>query len=339
VVVLILDEGTDPQLPMVRKELDRRGADYRVFDTNEPYRHGLSFGLQPDYPGKGVLRTRDGEIAVADITSVWAGSSVASVALAGIDRRTRRFMETEWETAFSDLYLLTRDRFWMNPLDSDFQTMNRLHQLRCARTAGFEVPSTLITTNAREFQEFVERFPEGVASKKYGEQTWVLHESPTRAKKGLYTHRLRATELTERMLARVKNCPCLLQEYVPKRSELRIYVVGTRVFAAEILSQATPLTATDWKHYPVKILEDGTAILDASRWRCRKFKLPPSLEQHCLALAKRLRLTYTAIDVVRTPDDRYVFLEANYGGVFAWIEEQIGLPISGAIADALVDHR
>jgi glutathione synthase/RimK-type ligase-like ATP-grasp enzyme len=55
-----------------------------------------------------------------------------------------------------------------------------------------------------------------------------------------------------------------------------------------------------------------------------------------VSLVKRLGLCYGTIDLVLTPDDRYVFLEINPNGQFLWIEQLTGLPISDAICDLLM---
>jgi hypothetical protein len=47
-------------------------------------------------------------------------------------------------------------------------------------------------------------------------------------------------------------------------------------------------------------------------------------------------LVYGTIDLIVTPDNRYVFLELNSAGEYSWIEELTGLPISEAIADYLL---
>ncbi|MEV4245300.1 hypothetical protein AB0J63_18065 [Streptosporangium canum] len=47
-------------------------------------------------------------------------------------------------------------------------------------------------------------------------------------------------------------------------------------------------------------------------------------------------LTYGAIDLILTPDGRYVFLEINPNGQFLWIEDATGLPIGAAIGDLLM---
>ena len=57
-----------------------------------------------------------------------------------------------------------------------------------------------------------------------------------------------------------------------------------------------------------------------------------------MVLVRRLGLAYGAIDLVLTPDGRYVFLEINPNGQYLWIEQLTGLPISEAIAEWLM-HR
>lgn len=51
---------------------------------------------------------------------------------------------------------------------------------------------------------------------------------------------------------------------------------------------------------------------------------------------EKLGLCYGAIDMVLTPDGRYVFLEINPNGQYLWIEFATGLPISDAICDLLI---
>lgn len=48
-------------------------------------------------------------------------------------------------------------------------------------------------------------------------------------------------------------------------------------------------------------------------------------------------LCYGAIDMVVTPDERYVFIEINPNGQYLWVEQATGLPISDAICDLLIN--
>jgi glutathione synthase/RimK-type ligase-like ATP-grasp enzyme len=50
---------------------------------------------------------------------------------------------------------------------------------------------------------------------------------------------------------------------------------------------------------------------------------------------KHLGLVYGAIDLRRTPEGEYVFLEVNTAGEFLFIEERTGQQISKALAEWL----
>ena len=46
-------------------------------------------------------------------------------------------------------------------------------------------------------------------------------------------------------------------------------------------------------------------------------------------------LAYATVDFVITSEGRWVFLEANPGGNYGWLEASTELPISAALADLL----
>ena len=51
---------------------------------------------------------------------------------------------------------------------------------------------------------------------------------------------------------------------------------------------------------------------------------------------RRLGLRFGAIDLILTPDGRYVFLEINPNGAWLWMQRTTGLPIGEAICDVLM---
>ena len=55
-----------------------------------------------------------------------------------------------------------------------------------------------------------------------------------------------------------------------------------------------------------------------------------------LALRRRLGFRFGAIDMILNTNGEYVFLEINPGGQWLFVEIHAGLPISDAIADALI---
>jgi glutathione synthase/RimK-type ligase-like ATP-grasp enzyme len=63
--------------------------------------------------------------------------------------------------------------------------------------------------------------------------------------------------------------------------------------------------------------------------------LPDEISKKVINLVHRLGLNFGAIDIILTPDQRYVFLEVNPNGQWGWVEDLTGLPISDAIIDLL----
>jgi len=61
------------------------------------------------------------------------------------------------------------------------------------------------------------------------------------------------------------------------------------------------------------------------------------VETGLLRLLKHAGLRYGAIDMRRTPDGRYVFLEVNPAGQWRFVEEVTGQPITAAMASLLTD--
>jgi hypothetical protein len=67
----------------------------------------------------------------------------------------------------------------------------------------------------------------------------------------------------------------------------------------------------------------------------RVYELLETLAGAYQTFVRRLGLSFAARDLVVTPDGRYVLLEANSTGQWAWIERATGLPICAALVDLL----
>jgi glutathione synthase/RimK-type ligase-like ATP-grasp enzyme len=63
-----------------------------------------------------------------------------------------------------------------------------------------------------------------------------------------------------------------------------------------------------------------------------KTKLPEDISEKILKLMKLMDLEFGTIDLIRTPNDNFVFLEVNIKGGWWWIEEITKMNISRDIA-------
>lgn len=56
----------------------------------------------------------------------------------------------------------------------------------------------------------------------------------------------------------------------------------------------------------------------------------------CIEYLRQANLRYGAFDLVEQPTGEIVFLECNSAGQYAWLEEELGLPVSQSIANLLI---
>jgi glutathione synthase/RimK-type ligase-like ATP-grasp enzyme len=134
----------------------------------------------------------------------------------------------------------------------------------------------------------------------------------------VFTSRVSAADLGDADLSLTMN---LLQEWVPKRYDARVTVVGQRFFGVAIRA-TSPDAYIDWR-------------TDYSSLSYEPIDLPVCVSNGISAYMKRFDLLYGAFDFAVT-DDRWYFLECNANGQFGWLEAEAGLPITAAMADLLI---
>lgn len=210
--------------------------------------------------------------------------------------------------------------FWIDRPHLLRQADYKLEQLTRAKQFGFDIPRTIVTNEPRKVREFYHACSGQMIYKVLSTPSLMTDErlmakSSYDAEQGQASDDLivKTTLVGEpelEMLDTIRLTPSLFQEYVPKRHELRVTVIGNEVFAAEIHSQERPETTIDWRDYSVPI-------------PYRKAELPPAVADACLEFVKSYNLNYSAMDMIYTPDSRYVFLENNPSGQFLFVEHQV----------------
>jgi glutathione synthase/RimK-type ligase-like ATP-grasp enzyme len=317
--VLILTDAVDPHAHHVESRLRQRGAEVHRFDPGQfPVQAAISVSYGTDGRSACTLDVGDRLIDLSAVGSVWyrrPRSPVphptlrnASIRMYAADE-CKRFVADVWES------LSCR---WVPGRPATIRHAGlKAYGLSAAAALGFELPPTLVTNSPARFRAFYRQHNGNVVSK-------VASSAFHRAVGETYC---RYTEVVSRRdvgySESIRLAPVIFQAYVPKLLELRVTVVGASVFAAEIHSQATNRTRHDWRRY------------DLLQTPHRPHELPADLRDRCVRLVAAQGLCYGAIDLILTPDGRYVFVELNPNGQYLWIEEQTGLPITDAICDLL----
>jgi glutathione synthase/RimK-type ligase-like ATP-grasp enzyme len=205
------------------------------------------------------------------------------------------------------------DAFQLDPPANCYHADNKLRQHVVAVECGLSIPKTMVTNDPRTVRAFARSTKGGVVCK-------MIHRALLGERRGVPTTTMSASDL--RNLDGLPLCPMIFQQRVPKALELRVTIVGRQIFSAATDSQKHDGTRDDWR-------------VDQEKLVWRPYKLPKPVESALLRFMDHFGLNYGAADFILTPDGRYVFLEVNCRGVYGWIENETGLPISRAIADLL----
>jgi hypothetical protein len=323
-VILILTQPFDPHADHVAKMLTERGAQFIRFDPADfPMKASLSLGYTASGQIRSFLRLGETVVDLAQLQSVWSRRPRPAVPHEHIqDAKLREFLTEECQTFVQDLWNALPCPWLPGHPAAIRRAQLKASQLRVAAELGLELPPTLVTNNREEFLEFYNEHNGNIVSK-VASPAFDKTVGPTGFAR--YTEVVSKRELG--YADSIQYCPVILQAYVPKKLELRITVVGKQAFACEIHSQQTHHTRHDWRRY------------DLSNTPHYQHSLPKEIEQRLIRLTERLELCYGAIDMILTPDGRYVFVEINPSGQYLWIEMETGLPISAAICDFLMNAR
>jgi len=207
------------------------------------------------------------------------------------------------------------DATWMNHPNSNEAASSKPKNLRLATEIGLKVPATLISSDPILLTNWLNKNKYCVMkSISYG-----LMQDKNDSKMA-FTQRIPANfNINENI---VNGVPILLQKEIKKSYDIRVTVVGDKIFSASLPSNDN----VDWRTYDNK-----------SKWK--RFELPKNISDSCLKMCKKLNLNFAAIDLVIDKENHFFFLEINPNGQWVWIEKETGLPISKAIVNVLTEEQ
>ena len=312
-MILVLSTPRDEHAQTVLVELSRLGAEVQLLNLAEfPQRLALTMSYQ-----NGVRRFKFGceesGLDLDECGAVWWRRPQAPEISPKILRASHRlFALNESAEALQGLWHAL-DAFWVNDPARDQVAQRKAYQLRVAQDAGLEIPATLITNCPHAVEEFIR--PRGFDRVVY--KAFSATEQEWRE-----TRLLKADEIP--LLDNVRYTPVIFQEYIEADIDLRVTIVGDEIFPAAIHSQETS--------YKIDFR------IDIANAKIEPVRLPPDVEHRLGLLMKLLGLVYGAIDMRRTRDGRFIFLEINPAGQWLFIEQFSGQPISAALARLLYEQ-
>jgi ATP-grasp ribosomal peptide maturase len=310
--VLILAPILDLTADRMVKALEGRAVPVARVDTawfpqrasvNAQLRHGRWVG---------ALSAGGRVVTLEDLRSIWYRSPGAFTFPAELSTTERQWAMTETKLGLGGV-LASLPVQWVNHPSRNADASYKPVQLVTAARCGLTVADTLVTNDPAAVVRFAEC---GVTvTKAFGASS--IREEDHR--KTAFTHRLSQDDLAD--LRGIEISIHQFQRWIPKAYEARVIVAGNRLFAAAIHAHSAE-TYLDWRN-------------DYAALRYARVDPPTGVVAGVRAYCADLGLVYGAFDFVIRPDDEWVFLECNASGQYGWIEDEIEMPITEALADIL----
>ncbi|HEX8474578.1 MAG TPA: ATP-grasp domain-containing protein [Pyrinomonadaceae bacterium] len=261
----------------------------------------LDFGATLD----GVVRTPSAVIDLGEITAtymrVYDSRNLPDVKQAGCG-------SASWSHALaveSALYSWVEctETLVVNKPSAMASNNSKPFQGAVIRQHDFALPATLITTTPVAAEEF------------WQEHDAVIYKSIS----GVRSIVSRVSDAHRKRLADIAWCPTQFQQYI-QGNDYRVHVVGERIFACEILSEADDYRYANRQGASVDV---------------RAVELPPEVCERVCALVADLRLSIAGVDLRLTPEGVWYCFEVNPSPGFTFYESETAQPIAEAIAQLL----
>ncbi len=313
-MILVMGNRKDPHVRAVLARLSEMSCGHVLLDAYEQGSGGFSHPLAE---GVALALGRE-EAKLSSVTAVWWRQKAKPQVPAGavLDLYNYNFVQREWNTIFDYVAAKTAHVFSMNDRQRAKLAENKAFQLEVAGGFQLQAPKTIITNRPDEAVRFFKEA--GVRRCVYKSFSPYMPPNATMA----YTTELDIVELCCGEFQETTDAtPGIFQELIEADHEIRVTVVGDELFSARIDTPAD-VSGVDWR---VSLFKN----------RYSHVTLPAALEANLLRYHAHLGLVFAAYDFIVTKNGDIFFLEVNPSGQWMWLEEQLGLPISGAIADAL----
>src|SRR3954453_23396460 len=316
--VLMITNDHDEHADAVGGELTRRGVPvFRFHPADFP--HGCSVSIDIE-AGRvhGEIRNSEDRVDFDDIRAAWfrRSGNLYETRLTITSEKLENYVKIQSQGTVSALCSSLQQALWVShPLALRRAEVKALQLVEASR-AGLRIPHTLISNDPDRATTFVAGLGDADCAIKPLLAVGVTDEQ------GGFRMPLTAMLPRGHSLESVAHAPTILQPYVEKAFELRCVVIGERIFAAKMDTQADEKSRIDSR--------GGEPDHEV-------FQLPDQVEASLQRVMASFGLNFASLDMIVTPDGEFVFLELNPNGQWLWLEYELGLPLVASMADLLMN--
>ncbi|NJP47721.1 ATP-grasp ribosomal peptide maturase [Streptomyces sp. PRB2-1] len=308
--VLVLTNDRDVTADVVLRLLHERQVPVVRCDPGIDLHMGAALSAHYGADGRhGTLRTPTREVALDDIRSVWVRRPSTYAGPPGLGGEDRRFAADQSSWGSGGILASLPGAHYVNHPWNNRAAEYKPAQLAAARRHSFRIPDTLITSDESEARRFIACRSGAALYKPVWNTPYKVDGEP----RAVWVRPVSEHEVTPA----VRACPHMFQARVEKAFDVRVTVVGERLFGTRIDSPDL-----DWRRRQ-------------DRMTCTPVDVPDAVTRSVFAYLREFRLVYGAFDFAVTPGGDWYFLECNPNGQWAWQPADITAEIARAIADRL----
>ncbi|MFI9718551.1 ATP-grasp ribosomal peptide maturase [Streptomyces sp. NPDC052396] len=307
--VLVVTNLDDPTADLVIAELHDRGTPVVRFDSGD-FPATLSCcafigGDVTQWRGSVQTPTRTAELGAARSLYYRRPSGFA---FPHLDAQDARFAAAQARFGLGGVLTSLPDCLYVNHPNRIGDAEYKPAGLAAAATCGFAVPPTLITNRPDNARSFI---------KQHGPAIFKPLSVPLYLVDGKAQTVPVADVSADEIDEAVTGTMHLFQARVDKVADVRVTVIGDRVFAVRI-----DCDLLDWR-------------TDYSVHTYTPVSAPAPVERAIFAYLRHFRLVFGAFDFALSRSGEWTFIECNPSGQWAWMEPPTGLPMTAALADLL----
>jgi len=317
--VLIITNDHDEHADAVIAELTKREVPvFRFHPADFPHSYSVSIEVEEGRV-QGELRSSDDRVAFDDICAAWfrRSGNLYETRMSITSEKLDNYVKIQSSGTVSAVCSCVEALWVSHPLALRRAEV-KARQLVEASKAGLKIPRTLVSNDPERATTFVEDLGDADCAIKPLLAVGVTDEQ------GGFRMPLTAMLPRGHSLASVAHAPTILQPYVDKAFELRCVVIGERIFAAKMDTQADEKSRIDSR--------GGDPEHEI-------FDLPDEVEASLHRLMDSFGLNFASLDMIVTPEGEFVFLELNPNGQWLWLELELGLPLVASMADLLTTNH
>lgn len=319
-MILIITNRYDLHADKVAEALTQKGHRCIRLDTETFPEQSMISLFHSTRGTNSVICVNDQQFAVNDVSAVWNRRTQFPSSGRNLNEHDQRLVRDESNHVLGSLWQLLRKSFWVNPYWLQRAAHHKPYQLQVAADVGLTIPRTVITNDPEQAVSFFRECGGDVVYKSLSSHTRECDATGY----GIYTTRVTKDDLIKHAKG-ISLAPCQFQEYIPKKVELRITIIGNQMFAAELHTQLDERSSIDWRRH----------LMEFS-FPYRVVELPQHFRVCLSNFMDRMGLVFGCVDAIVTPDEHYVFLEVNATGQWIWIEQNTGMPLMDCFTEMLI---